>query len=151
MKKYIDSNTLLAGLTSILILLWIYTAFSKIIDYDEFKGQLTNQVFSKGFTKVLAFVLPALEILTGVLLLFHKSRLAGFVLSALLMGIFTAYIALVLSSYYNYTPCSCGGVLKSLSWKAHLYFNCLFLFIALLGSYLQIKFLRKRKEDTSIQ
>lgn len=151
MKKYIDSNTLLAGLTSILILLWIYTAFSKIIEYDEFKGQLTNQVFSKGFTKVLAFVLPAIEILAAVLLLFSKTRLMGFLLSLLLMGVFTAYIALVLSGFYSYTPCSCGGVLKSLSWKAHLYFNCVFLFIVLLGSYLQIKSLKKRKEDTSIQ
>lgn len=151
MKRYIGLQTLLAGLASILILLWIYTAFSKVIEYDEFKRQLVNQVFSQRFTKVLAFVLPTIEILTGVLLLFRKSRLAGFVLSALLMGTFSIYIALVLSGYYNYTPCSCGGVLKSLSWQAHLWFNGFFLFIALLGTYLQIKFLKKRREDTSIQ
>ncbi|MGY0036285.1 MauE/DoxX family redox-associated membrane protein [Pedobacter sp. NJ-S-72] len=70
------------------------------------------------------------------------SRLLGLILSALLMVLFTGYIALVLSGYYDHIPCSCGGVLNSLEWRTHLWFNVFFLVLAGVGLMFQYQILK---------
>jgi hypothetical protein len=51
------------------------------------------------------------------------------------MAAFTGYIGFMLLSNIE-LPCSCGGVISSLSWKNHLVFNILFLLLASVGYYL---------------
>jgi hypothetical protein len=62
--------------------------------------------------------------------------MVGFYLSALLLIIFTGYIALVLLNYFGRVPCSCGGVIRTLGWGLHLIFNVFFLLLSFLGIYL---------------
>jgi len=121
---------------TLLVFLWIYTAFSKLVDLKDFKHQLANQTFGKRTATLLLWFIPSSEITAAVLLLFRKTRFVGLMLSALLMLLFTAYIALVLLGYYDRTPCSCGGVLKAMGWQMHLWFNVLFLTLSALGIYL---------------
>lgn len=114
----------------LLVLLWVYTATSKLMDIAGFKEQLYNQAFSRTIAQILLWLIPSTELTAAILLLFAKTRLAGILLSFFLMSLFTGYIVLVLAGYYDRVPCSCGGVLKILGWTAHLWFNSFFLFIS---------------------
>ena len=120
---------------TLLVFLWVYTAASKLIDVGEFKRQLANQTIGKAAAAFLLWFIPISEILTALLLLFHKTRLSGLLLSAMLMFLFTGYIGLVLLGYFERTPCSCGGVLKEMGWQLHFWFNIFFLAISCFGIY----------------
>jgi putative oxidoreductase len=121
----------------LLILLFGYTAVSKLADFNDFRSQMSKQVFSAPVREILLYTLPAIEILTATLLISPRFRLTGLVLSSALMLLFTGYIILILSGYYKSIPCVCGGVLKMLNWRAHLWFNVFFLVLAVLGSIFQ--------------
>lgn len=122
--------------TYLLALLFFYTALSKIIDFQRFVWEIGNQRFEHWLGQVLIYGLPAVELLATFLLLNLKIRQWGFYLSALLMTVFTLYVALITFHYYHRVPCSCAGVFHAMSWPQHLVFNILFLFITLTGSFL---------------
>lgn len=127
---------LLTVICTLLVLLFTYTAASKLADLAEFKRQLGNQTFSKTAAAYLLWLIPISEILAALMLLFNKTRLAGLILSTGLMFLFTTYIGLVLFGYYDKTPCSCGGVLREMGWHMHFWFNVCFLAIGGLGVWL---------------
>ncbi|WP_230150419.1 MauE/DoxX family redox-associated membrane protein [Pedobacter sp. Bi27] len=135
-KKY--NNIYTAGYI-MLILLWATTAASKLGNLNGFHSDLDRQVFSKIFTGMLLYAVPITELVTAALLTFDKTRLAGLVISLFLISAFTAYIILILSGFFNKVPCSCGGVLKFLGWKAHLYFNSFFLLLSASVIYIHLK------------
>jgi len=124
---------ILSGIIFLLVLLWVYTAASKLSDITEFKRQLNSQTFSHTHAALLVWLIPICEICAAALLLFKQTIKLGLVLSLVLMALFTAYIVLVLAGYYDRIPCSCGGVLKQLGWQAHLYFNLFFLTLSIIG------------------
>lgn len=133
---------ILTGIVFLLILLWVYTATSKLVDLTEFKRQLANQTFGKSVAAILLWFVPISELFAALLLLFSKTRFAGLTVSFFLMLLFTGYITLVLLGYYDRVPCSCGGVLKQLGWQAHLWFNLFFLGISGLGVILERRLIR---------
>jgi putative oxidoreductase len=120
-------------IAALLILLFVYTAVSKWLDFEQFKMQLYSQALPRELATLLIWTLPGIELLTALLLLFERSRSFGFCVSACLMFLFTGYIALVLANYFGRTPCSCGGVIRALGWKAHLFFNIFFLLLSVSG------------------
>ncbi|WP_353959040.1 MauE/DoxX family redox-associated membrane protein [Mucilaginibacter myungsuensis] len=120
-------------ISALLILLFVYTAVSKLLDMQAFREQMYNQEFPAWLADLLITTLPALEIVTAVLILFQRTRLTGLMISFLLMVLFTTYILLVIAGYYDRTPCSCGGVLRSMGWTTHLLFNLFFTLISFLG------------------
>ncbi|QDW24256.1 MauE/DoxX family redox-associated membrane protein [Pedobacter sp. KBS0701] len=128
------------------ILLWVYTAGSKLADFQSYKQEMNLQVFSPDFTAVLLNAIPLIEILSAILLLIKKTNQLGLVLSLLLMLAFTGYIVLIISGYFPKTPCSCGGVIKAMGWKAHLIFNIFFLSAAILSLFIKLK-LEVRDKD----
>ena len=119
----------------LLILLFVYTATSKLLDFGQFKVQMYNQTLPHVGVIILIWTLPPFEILTALLLLFQKTRLEGLYLSIFLMVLFTGYIILILLGYFGRVPCSCGGVIKTLGWKNHLLFNLFFLMLSFLGIF----------------
>lgn len=131
-------NILSEGGVALLILLFLYTALSKLLDFQAFHGQLLLQPFPRWSVVFLQWGLPAIELLACWLLLRRRTRLSGLYLSAALMAVFTGYIALVLSGAFGSIPCSCGGVLEQLSWEAHLLFNCFFVAIAIIAIRLHV-------------
>lgn len=136
MTKAIKRSDVTALFASALIILFCYTAIAKLMDIDEFKRQLAGQELPSWAKAPLVWLIPAAELLISVLLLIPVTRLLGFYGSALLMALFTGYIGLVVAGFFKYTPCSCGGVLRSMGFEVHLVFNLFFLTLSVLGIYM---------------
>jgi hypothetical protein len=116
---------------ALLILLFAYAAVSKLADLASFRHEMHNQNFTPEVAEALVWLVPASELLAIAFLLSEKRQRAGLWLSAVLMAVFTGYIALVLAGYWQRVPCSCGGVLRNMSWGTHLFFNLFFLLLSL--------------------
>lgn len=140
MKRYINI------LAALLILLWVYTAGSKLVELDLFRRQvLTNPIFAPWMRQWVLFLVPGSELFAALLLLFPRTRKAGFMLSLILMIAFTVYIGLILAGVFERLPCSCGGVLKWMRWNSHFIFNLFFTAVAGAGLMLTIKERRLEK------
>lgn len=113
-------------LTAALMLLFSYAAISKLADPGLFRAQLYLQPFPHAVADVLVVAIPALELAAIGLLCRERTYPAGLWLSLILMSAFTLYIALILLLSPGPLPCSCGGILNRLSWRAHLIFNICF-------------------------
>lgn len=124
---------ILTVIICLLVALFIYTAISKLIDQSTFLKDLNNQPLPKFFNPILVWFIPLSEILLAIMLLFNKTLQIGLIGSMSLMLLFTIYTALVLLNVFNRTPCSCGGVIRSLSWVQHLFFNLFFVTISFIG------------------
>jgi uncharacterized membrane protein YphA (DoxX/SURF4 family) len=132
-KRFAIKRTLVVEIiSSLLILLFMYAAVSKLLDYETFKLQLSKSPFITQFAGVTAWALPVGEILVGLALSFKKTRLLGLYASLFLMTMFTAYIWVMLNYSYD-IPCSCGGVLSKMSWNEHFWFNILFVVASIVG------------------
>lgn len=114
------------------ILLFIYASASKLMDFQHFKIQLGQSPLLSAFAEQVAIIVPVVEILISILLLIPKYKPAGLLAAYGLMVMFTAYIFIILN-YTSFVPCSCGGVLEKLGWQSHLFFNLIFVFLAVLG------------------
>lgn len=123
----------------LLVLLFVYTAFSKILGASEFRKQMFNQPLPAWVKPVLVYAIPSLELVASILLMIVSVRIWGFVLSSALMITFTIYVGLVLLGQFDYTPCSCGGIVSTLSWRGHLIFNVVFTVLALIGTAISVR------------
>ncbi len=129
-------STLVEIISSLLVILFIYTGLNKMLDYHTFKFQLGRSPFVQPIAGFVAAILPTGELLVAFALIFKQTRLLGLFASLFLMALFTGYIYIML--HYSYDlPCSCGGVLAALSWKDHLIFNSGFTLLAMIGVILQ--------------
>lgn len=133
--------------TAALLMLYFYTAVSKILDYAQFQRQMLNQTLPAWAAHLVVWLLPPAELLTVLLLTTQSMRLAGMWFSTALMGAFTGYVALVLLDFFGRRPCSCGGVISNMSFEGHLVFNLFFLGLSVLGIILTRK--RAAPEDTN--
>jgi hypothetical protein len=124
---------LLDIICALLIFLFIYTGISKLLDYHTFRRQLGQSPFITFYAPLLSWALPVGEIVIAALLCFHRTRLQGLYLSFFLLCLFTFYLGAMLQFSY-YIPCSCGGVLQSLSWTAHIVLNVIFILLAAAGT-----------------
>src|SRR5579871_2727877 len=120
------------AIACLLVLLFVYAAGSKLMDYTKFRVELGKSPLLTAFAGIVAWAVPIIEIGIALLLSFTRTRLAGLYASFTLMVLFTAYIFYILR-FSPYVPCSCGGVLQKLNWTTHLYFNGFFIVIAALG------------------
>lgn len=128
------------------IVLFVYTAVSKLLTIGQFKLQLEQFPIISSYADWIAWGIPVIEILIVGLFLFPKFILPAFYASFSLMTIFTTYIILVLK-FSDSIPCSCGGVISALGWKEHLILNIAFIILALLG----IRLSSKRKKYLSLK
>lgn len=142
MKAFIKSIVPL-----LFILLFTYAAASKLLDFGRFRSQLYLQPFPHSLSDLLAYLIPATELLLALLLCFNRSRFAGLVLSTILMGLFAGYISYLLLSYQGKLPCSCGGILEHMSWTAHLAFNWAFVLIGITGIALHLTDTKKNQKQ----
>lgn len=126
-------NLVLNIIVFLVVLLWSYTVASKLVDISTFKSQLYRQNFRPAFANLLLWLIPISEIIAILTLTISRTRFIGLLISLFLMLLFTGYILLVIYGYFDKVPCSCGGVLKVLSWKLHLWFNLFYVFIIAVG------------------
>jgi putative oxidoreductase len=130
------TNTPIQLIAAALILLFLMTAISKLTDFSLFREQMYKQHLPHEAAKFLIWTLPGTELMVSGLLFFEQTRRYGFMASAVLMALFTGYITLVLTGFFSHVPCACGGVIKAMGWKLHLFFNFFFLLLSFLGIYL---------------
>jgi len=106
----------------LLILLFIYAALSKALEFQNFQAQLGQSPLVSAFTGFISYSLLTVEFTIALLLAIPKTRFLGLIASFTIMVMFTAYIIVILN-YSSSVPCSCGGILEKLGWKEHLAFN----------------------------
>ena len=123
----------------LLILLWVYAALSKLLDFRHFTWEMRNQTLPTGVQTLLIYLLPPVEIAVAAMLMFQRTVISGLYASLFLLTLFTGYISLTLLHFFSYVPCSCGGILEDLGWGAHLVFNLLFLLLTLTALYITKK------------
>lgn len=132
-------------ISALLVLLWVYAAVSKLIDYSTFKVQLGKSPLLTQFAGFAAIGVPLVELLISGALIVPKYRLVGFYGSFFLLIMFTAYLIAILNFSY-YIPCSCGGILSGLSWNIHVVFNLAFAALTIIG----IVIITKNKRQYSL-
>lgn len=125
-------NLIIDTVCYLFVMLFIYAATSKLLDYENFRIQLGQSPLLSPFAGIVAWVVPGLEFLISIMLLIPKLRLVALFASFSLMAMFTAYIYIILN-YSAFIPCSCGGVLEKMTWEQHLLFNIAFIFFAALA------------------
>lgn len=132
------SNLSLQIITFILILMWVPVTIDKFWDLGEFHFILLNQPFPNWWADILYWLLPLLELLIVIFLVWPERKLQhlGMLLSTVLLTLFTSYIALGLLDAFDQRPCGCGSVLKSMTWEQHFWFNVFFIFLSGAGTYL---------------
>lgn len=116
------------------VLLYSYAALVKLLDYEHFTTQLGQSPMLATFAESLALGVPILEIVVALMLVIPKTRLIGLYLATGLMAMFCVYIYAILH-FGTFVPCSCGGILETMSWKEHLVFNLIFLALGIAASY----------------
>lgn len=114
------------------VLLFVYAAVSKILDFENFQVQLAQSPLFSAHASWVSIFVPAAELFTVLLLVVTRYRIKGLYCCLNLMIMFTVYIFIVLH-YSSFVPCSCGGVLAKMSWNAHLLFNIMFIVLAILA------------------
>lgn len=120
------------------VLLFLYAATSKLIDYDKFQLQMSKSPIITDYAPILAWMVPALEIIISIMLLINRTVKAGLFAAMGLMCLFTTYIYAILN-FSDSIPCSCGGLLQEMTWSQHLIFNIAFLTLAIVGILLLTK------------
>lgn len=131
MKKSI----LLEIISTLFVILFVYTAISKFMDFSVFREQIASSPVLKPVAGAAAFIVPGIELVVALLLLIPSQRLKGLYASLALMLVFTIYIIIILN-FSEHIPCSCGGVIELMSWREHLVFNCVFILLAILAIWL---------------
>src|ERR1700755_2867357 len=125
-------NRITEIIAALFILLFVYTAASKLAHLSAFRYTIMRSPFIGHYASLVSWALPVLELFIASLLFFPWLRRIGLWSSFFLMIIFTDYIAAMI--YFTpELPCSCGGVLRQMTWNEHLIFNCFFTLLAGVG------------------
>lgn len=122
------------------IVLFLYAAIFKLIEYQKFYDSLLNSPVFNGKiqARLISGLIPGIELTTAGLLISNSYKKIGTYLAFALILLFTIYIAGILL-FSKEIPCSCGGIINSLTWNEHLIFNSCFVFLGAIGIYLQPK------------
>jgi hypothetical protein len=122
-------------ISALFILLFVYTSLSKLLEFSSFRNVLSLSPLIGFAGSFLAWLIPAVELVTACLLFLPALRKWGFLLSLILMISFTCYLAYMVL-FIPDKPCSCGGVIKLLTWPQHLLLNIIFTLMAGIGLWL---------------
>lgn len=114
------------------VLLFVYAAVSKLLDFENFKTQLGQSPLLSPFATSISILVIVIEFVISILLCISKTKNAALWSAVALMSMFTTYIVIILN-YSSFVPCSCGGILEKLGWHEHLLFNIVFLLLALVA------------------
>jgi len=136
---------LIFSICLICVFLFLYTAYSKILEHRRFLKGLSRVELIGGFAGSISWLVPAAEILIAILMIIPKAYKLGLYAFITVMTSFTGYILSMLL-WAKTLPCHCGGVIETLSWTQHIWFNLAFIAIALLALWLS-----KRKSILKIK
>lgn len=121
----------------LLIALMLYAAVSRWLDFHNFIDEINNQPLPNSITPLIVYGIPALQVITAAALAFEKTRMTGLWISLSIMLLYVVYNTLILINFYGRTPCTCGGIIKHLTWGQHLIFSLFFAGVSLIGILLK--------------
>ena len=121
---------IISTLCWICMALFLYTAYAKIADHHRFLEGLTRVHLISSFAELISFVVPVVEILVALLLLIPQAAKIGLYGFIAVMFSFTVYIISAMIWEKN-LPCHCGGAIEKLSWSQHIWFNLVFMILAI--------------------
>lgn len=98
------------------ILLFVYAAVSKLLDFENFQVQLGQSPLLSAYASEVSYFVPLIELVVALFLAVNRWRFVGLLASLMLMLMFSSYIFIVLH-YTSFVPCSCGGILEKMSWN----------------------------------
>ena len=114
----------------ILLTVFAYSAGIKFFDMQDFQVKLLRvEYLPVSLIIPLSIAVPVLEMASVILYLDDRSRKLSAMLMYPLMIMFTAHL-LILHELSPGTPCSCGGIFESLSFRSHLIVNLILLFLS---------------------
>lgn len=129
-----------------IVLLFVYTALSKLFSYSIYLYDLRRSPELGAFAVPISIILPGAELMAAAFILMPKRQKMGFKLATILMSVFTIYVFYVLF-FADHRPCTCGGIIRELTWKQHFIFNVVFTILAIIG--LKISSKTKVQEKTT--
>jgi len=123
MKK----KTWLQVIGLMIVFLFVYTALSKLLSYRIYYYDLQRSPELGRFATPISIIIPGLELIAAALILFplRKRPRLGYWIATGLMTAFTLYVAYVIK-FADEQPCTCGGIIRQLTWPQHLVFNIVF-------------------------
>ncbi|MCM4161594.1 hypothetical protein FHG64_06245 [Antarcticibacterium flavum] len=126
------------------IILFMYAGLTKLLDGSTFYANILNipQLEDKTIASIVSIIIPLLEIIAALLIVWPKTRLKGLYVVFGLFIVFTGYLFWIIF-LSPYTPCSCGSILTLLSWNQHLLLNVICMGLVIIG----ITFLKKKKKS----
>lgn len=130
-------NNLATIISYLFILLFVYAAVSKLLEFQNFQVQVAQSPLLTAYAGFISVAVIFSEIAIAILLSIPKTRVIGLLSSFALMLLFTIYIFIILN-FSPFVPCSCGGILEDLGWIDHLYFNIAFILLSIIALYLII-------------
>ncbi|QEM09112.1 MauE/DoxX family redox-associated membrane protein [Mucilaginibacter rubeus] len=130
--------------TALLILLFLYTGLSKLLDFQNFEVAMRFQHLPGWITFPLTYTLPLAEIVVAALMIPDQSRLTGIYIFLGMMTAFSLYAGAALIHLFPRAPCACGGALRSLNWEQHFVLNLLFTVLAVAA----IRYYRAKQMNT---
>jgi len=130
--KFVKRTIIIELICGAFILLFVYTAVSKLQDFGKFNVELAKSPILNPIANWVGITVPFTEISLCIFLIIKPFRLIGLYVSFSLMVLFSAYIIAILK-FSSYIPCTCGGVLQNMSWSGHLIFNIVFIALGGIG------------------
>jgi putative oxidoreductase len=124
------------------ILLFVYTAFSKLYELRQFRFVLNMSPLLKNYSGQLSVGVPVMELCIALVRFIPATARLGMIAGICLLVIFTAYIIYMIL-IDPHLPCSCGGVIQQLSWTQHIVFNLFFITAGIISIYMQRENLKK--------
>lgn len=112
------------------VLLFVYTAVSKLMTIATFQKVLSHYPMLTRYTVFTSYAVPTIELLVAALFVHNKTKVIGMITTLILILIFLLYIVFMLHSLGTNLPCSCGGIISKLSWKDHIWFNAILIILA---------------------
>jgi hypothetical protein len=128
MKKIVCLN----AICFTFFILFTYTGLAKLAMYNVFVWDLgRDPMISPSVASVMGIALPLIEIGVAILVIIPKAWKWGLYSSLVLMVVFTIYVGWMIHSPVRH--CTCGGVLREMTWRQHLWFNVGFTLLATIG------------------
>ena len=104
------------------IFLFLYTGYSKFKDHARFEAGLARVEIIGRSAGIVSWLVPLAEGITSILIAVPATSRKGLTLFIALMSLFSIYIIYELLTASK-LPCHCGGIVESLTWRQHLWFN----------------------------
>jgi len=120
----------------ILASLFAYTAYEKIMDHERFRDGISRVQIIGSYSLFISWAVPIVEVLIALLITIPAMSRIGLWSFFGLMIIFSVYILIALI-WASKLPCHCGGVIETLTWTEHLWFNTGFILLSLIAICLE--------------